>query len=71
MPIVYANQAETILRSSSSNSAGVTNHVLMGTWLNVLQEDGAWYEVQPRPNRGPGGWVRKSHTRIHQPLSFS
>lgn len=63
MPIVYANQAETILRSSSSNSAGVTNHVLMGTWLNVLQEDGVWYEVQPRPNRGPGGWVRKSHTR--------
>jgi hypothetical protein len=35
----------------------------MGTWLKVLQKDGAWYEVEPRSNRGKGGWVRKSHTR--------
>lgn len=61
--VVYADQSETILRKSKSSSASAANHVLMGTWLEVLQEDGAWYEVQPRSNRGPGGWVRKSDTR--------
>ena len=61
--IVYANKSETILRKTKSNSASAANHVLMGTWLRVLQEDGAWYEVEPRPNRGKGGWVRKADTR--------
>lgn len=61
--IVYANKSETILRKSKSNSASAANHVLMGTWLRVLQDDGAWYEVEPRPNRGKGGWVRKADTR--------
>ncbi len=61
--IVYANQYETILRKSKTNSSKAENHVLMGTWLEVLSEDGDWYEVKPRPNRGKGGWVRKSHTR--------
>lgn len=61
--IVYADKPETILRKSRSNSAGAKNHVLMGTWLKVLQEKGAWYEVEPRSNRGKGGWVRKTHTR--------
>ena len=53
--IVYADKPETVLRKSSSNSARAVNHVLMGSWLNVLQEDGSWYEVVPRSNRGKGG----------------
>jgi hypothetical protein len=66
--IVFADKPETILRKNASNSARAANHVLMGTWLKVLTEDGAWYKVEPRPNRGEGGWVRKSHTRANPAL---
>lgn len=61
--VVYADEPETILYKSKSAGAKEENHVLMGTWLQVLQEDGSWYQVKPRSNRGKGGWVRKSHTR--------
>lgn len=68
--IVYADKPETVLQKSRSNNARAVNHVLLGTWLKVLQEDGAWYEVEPRPNRGKGGWVRKSHTRTTAALKM-
>ena len=61
--VVYADEPETILYNSKSTSSKEENHVLMGTWLEVLQEDGSWYQVKPRSNRGKGGWVRKSDTR--------
>ena len=66
--VVYGNRPETILRTSKSDNASATNHVLFGTWLEVVQEDGAWYEVKPRPNKGKGGWVRKAHTRSNPGL---
>jgi phosphoribosyl 1,2-cyclic phosphodiesterase len=62
--VVYAEQPETIIRGAARVSASARNHVLMGTWLEVLAESGAWYEVKPRPNRGKGGWVRKTDTRL-------
>ena len=68
--IVYADKPETILQGRPSSSARAVNHVLMGTWLKVLGEDGAWYEVEPRANRGKGGWVRKSHTRATPALKI-
>lgn len=68
--IVYANKPETILRKGRTNSASATNHVLLGTWLNVLSEMGAWYEVEPRPNQGKKGWVLKSHTRTKPALKL-
>lgn len=61
--VVYANEPETILRKQRNHTASAANHVLMGTWLEVRDEEGAWYHVQPRSNRGKGGWVLKSHTR--------
>lgn len=60
--IVYAGKPETVLRSSNKKSASARNHVLMGTWLKVVGQKGAWYKVVPRSNRGKGGWVRKSDT---------
>ena len=60
--VVYADKPETILWTSRDGGRK-TNHVLMGTWLKILQEDNGWYEVQPRSNRGKGGWVPISHTR--------
>ena len=68
--IVYADKPETILQKCFNSSARAVNHVLMGTWLKVLQADGAWYEVEPRSNRGKGGWVRKSHTRTTPALKI-
>ena len=32
---VYGNKPETILRSDHKKSARKTNHVLLGTWLEV------------------------------------
>lgn len=59
---VYGDQPETLLRASPRNSARRVNHVLLGTLLKVLGEDGDWYEVTPL-GLGANGWVRKDHTR--------
>ena len=59
--IVYADRPETVLRRSARHSAGARNHVLLGTWLEVLRTDGDWHEVRPRANRGVGGWVHEDH----------
>ena len=59
---VYGDRPETLLRASARNSARRVNHVLLGTLLKVLGEDGDWYEVSPL-GLGQNGWVRKDHTR--------
>ena len=63
MTVLFANHSETVLRKRPRRSAGAANHVLMGTWLQVLETDGDWLKVRPRSNRGRGGWVLRSHTR--------
>ncbi len=60
--IVYADRPETIIRKAPSNSAKILNHVLMGTWLKVLDEDGDFLKVETR-RAGPGGWVSKDDVR--------
>jgi len=56
--VVYGDKPETILRSAKRASARAKNHVLLGTWLNVLQRDPPWLEVETA-GRGPGGWVHE------------
>lgn len=60
--IVYGNQPETILRSHPKKRASKRNHVLMGTYLEVVDEDGDWLKVVTK-SAGRGGWVRKSDVR--------
>ena len=57
--IIYADRPETVLRSSAKHSASARNHVLLGTWLEILETAGSWHHVRPRPNRGKDGWVHK------------
>ena len=61
--VVYADQPETVLFERASRGSKKLNHVLMGTWLQVVSEEDVWYRVQPRSNRGSGGWVLKADTR--------
>ena len=61
--IVFANKPETVLRTDRELSARPANHVLLGTWLQVLEDDGVWLRVKPRSNRGNGGWLLKRDTR--------
>ena len=58
MAHVYGNKAETILYTSTSGKKK-TNHVLLGTWLNIVDSTDDWFKVETA-GRGPGGWVRKS-----------
>lgn len=59
---VYGNKPETILRQRPSSRAPATNHVLMGTYLRVIEEADGWYLVKTRRS-GPGGWVNRSDVR--------
>ena len=61
--VVFANKPETVLRTHRRLSASAANHVLLGTWLQVLEDDGEWLRVEPRSNRGSGGWLLESDTR--------
>ena len=58
MPTVYGNKPETVLYKAPK-SRKRTNHVLLGTWLEVINSEDGWYEVRTA-GRGPSGWVRKS-----------
>ena len=58
MPHVYGNKPETILYKAP-NGRKRSNHVLLGTWLDVIDSNDDWYEVKTA-GRGPGGWVRKN-----------
>ena len=60
--IVFADQPETIIRKDASRSAKVVNHVLMGTWLKVVDNDGDFFKVRTQ-KAGAGGWVLKSDVR--------
>jgi beta-lactamase superfamily II metal-dependent hydrolase len=60
--IVFADKPETILREQPNASAKVLNHVLMGTWLKVVDEGGSFFKVETR-KAGPGGWVLKNDVR--------
>jgi hypothetical protein len=68
--IVIANAPDTILRIEPRESAREENHVLPGTWLEVTpaEERDGWIKVTPRPNRGKGGWVKKTDVRDDPPL---
>ena len=68
--IVYGNRPETILRQSANENARKTNHVLMGTWLEVVDTDGQWLKVKPRSNRGRGGWVHQDDVRSEPALKI-
>lgn len=58
MDHVYGNKPETILYDKP-NGRKEANHLLLGTWLEVISSNEEWYEVKPA-DRGKGGWVRKS-----------
>ncbi len=58
MPHVYGNKPETILYKSPNGKKSI-NHVLLGTWLEVIDSNDEWLEVKTA-GRGPGGWVRRS-----------
>ena len=60
--IVYGNRPETILRERDRLSARITNHVLLGTWLEVQERLGDWVRVETA-GRGPGGWVHSDDVR--------
>ena len=60
--VVYGNQSETVLREKPKRSAKAKNHVLLGTWLEVVSRDGEWLEVVTA-GRGPGGWVHREDVR--------
>ncbi len=64
---VYANCPETILRKEPKGSGKELNHVLLGTYLEVLDDQGSYYQVATR-RAGPGGWVAKGDTTDVAPL---
>jgi beta-lactamase superfamily II metal-dependent hydrolase len=60
--VVYGDKPETILRKHPAKKASAINHVLLGTYLEVLDEEGDWYLVATRRS-GPGGWVHRDDVR--------
>lgn len=60
--IVFGNKPETILHSRPHKDSRKTNHVLLGTYLEVIEENANWYKVITK-SAGKGGWVQKSHVR--------
>jgi len=59
---VYGDKPETILRLSAKKSARKTNHVLMGSILEVVGTDGDWLKVSSL-GKGKGGWAHKDDVR--------
>jgi beta-lactamase superfamily II metal-dependent hydrolase len=60
--VVYGDKPETILREQPSKGAPPINHVLLGTYLEVLEEEGDWLLVATRRS-DPGGWVHRDDVR--------
>lgn len=56
--IVYGNVPETLLYKRPSKRSSRANHVLLGTWLKVVDDQDDWYKVETA-SRGPGGWVHR------------
>ena len=65
---VFGNRPETVLRSRPTKSSG-GKHVLMGTWLNVLQIQGDWLFVEKR-DRSKQGWVHRQDITETSPLKI-
>lgn len=59
---VYGNEPETILFAEPRRNSRKLNHVLLGTYLLVEEEDGDWLRVSTH-TEGPGGWVHKDDVR--------
>ncbi|MGI9601116.1 MAG: MBL fold metallo-hydrolase, partial [Acidimicrobiales bacterium] len=59
---VFANRPETRLFEDADADSTVVNHVLLGTYLGVLDEVDGFYEVVTR-RAGRGGFVAKGETR--------
>ena len=59
---VYGNKPETILYPSAKRSSRHSNHVLMGSTLEVIREDGDWLNVDSL-GKGKPGWVNKKDVR--------
>jgi|GEM_PF-674657 len=59
---VYGDKPETILYERPTRQSRKLNHVLLGTYLIVTDEDGDWLHVTTR-SEGPGGWVHRSDVR--------
>ena len=59
---VYGDKPETILRASTRSRARRVNHVLLGSLLEVVGEQGNFFEVDTL-GKGEGGWVNKSDVR--------
>ena len=62
MKVVFGDKPETILFTKPDKNSKKTNHVLMGTYLQVTNEKSGWYEVVTK-SAGRGGWVKKSDVR--------
>ncbi|WP_155838339.1 ComEC/Rec2 family competence protein [Hyphomonas beringensis] len=67
--MVYGDQPETILYAGKSRNARKKNHVLLGTYLIVWEDDGDWLRVSTR-SAGPGGWVHKDDVRDNPGLKI-
>ena len=59
---VFADLPETRIYEDADTDSRVLNHVLLGTYLDVVDESGDFYEVETR-RAGPGGFVVKTDTR--------
>ena len=59
---IFGNKPETILRKSARGNAGKTNHVLMGSILEVKDVSGDWFKVDSL-GKGKSGWVNKNDVR--------
>ena len=62
MKAVFGDKPETILFTKPNKNSKKTNHVLMGTYLQVIEENNGWYNVVTK-SAGRGGWVKKSDVR--------
>jgi len=66
---IFGDKPETILRSKANKSARKTNHVLMGTILEVKETDGDWFKVDSL-GKGKSGWVHKNDIRDNPVLKI-
>jgi beta-lactamase superfamily II metal-dependent hydrolase len=64
---VFGDKPETILRQHPKKSAKALNHVLLGTYLEIINREGDWLLVKTRRS-GPGGWVHKNDVRSDEGL---
>lgn len=70
MDVVYANRIETLMRSRKSTAKSATRrHLLMGTWLRVLAQDGEWLEVVDRTG-AHAGFVLAADVALRAPLKI-